>query len=89
MLLRILLLSCLLLALTISALGVVYSKHESRRLFIALQSEIAARDELNVEWGRLQLEQSTWQAHARLEDEARERLRMVMPGVQSTVIIKP
>lgn len=86
---RLLLLAILVLVLMISALEVVYNKHESRRLFITLQAEIAKRDELNVEWGRLQLEQSTWQAHARLEDEARERLQMVMPGIQSTVIIKP
>ena len=37
------------------------------------------RDRLEIEWGQLQLEQSTWAAHARIEKVARERLHMKPP----------
>ena len=73
------LLPMLVLAVVLSALGVVYAKHQSRKLFIALQSLEAARDEMNIEWGQLQLEQSTWAAHARIEKLAREKLAMRPP----------
>lgn len=70
-----------------SALGVVYSRHQSRVLFMELQQVLERRDELNVEWGRLQLEQSTWATHGRIEREARTRLGMRMPDARSTVIL--
>jgi len=57
---------CLLFAAVLgSALGVVYSKYQNRKLFIELQALQTRRDEMSVEWGRLQLEQSTWAAHGR------------------------
>ena len=43
----------------LSALAVVYTKHESRRLFVELEQLTHERDELNIEWGQLQIEQST------------------------------
>ena len=46
------------LAVLMSALGVVYTKHESRKLFVELDRLKTERDQINVEWGRLQLEQS-------------------------------
>ncbi|MBK1692710.1 cell division protein FtsL [Ectothiorhodospira mobilis] len=70
-----------------SALGVVYTRHQSRVLFMGLQQALERRDALNVEWGRLQLEQSTWATHGRIEREARERLDMRMPDARSTVIL--
>lgn len=85
--LRLLGLSALFLAVIASALGVVYSKHYSRGLFTALQSELEERDRLNVEWGQLQLEQSTWATHGRIEEVARGRLHMVLPDARSTVIL--
>src|SRR5690606_30577849 len=54
----------------VSALALVYTKHESRKLFIELERLTAVRDELNIEWGRLQIEQSTWATHARIEQVA-------------------
>ncbi len=72
-----------------SALGVVYAKHTSRKLFVELQTLEKIRDEMEVEWGQLQLEQSTWGTHARVEGIARERLEMVMPPVESVVIVEP
>ena len=50
-----------------SALAMIYTKHESRKLFIELEQLTAERDELNIEWGQLQIEQSTWATHARIE----------------------
>ncbi len=82
----ILLLSLLVLA---SALGLVYSKHQSRKLFVHLQALQMARDELNIEWGRLLLEQSTLATPARVERIARERLGMRPPAPETIVIVAP
>lgn len=75
-------------AVLASALGVVYSKHQTRKLFIELQALQTVRDELSVEWGRLQLEQSTWAAHGRIETIAVERLHMHLPAVGSIVAVE-
>lgn len=81
--------TALLLALVItSALGVVYSKHHSRKLFVELQQVREQIDELNVDWGRLQLEQSAWSAHGRIESIARKRLGMKLPDANEVVYIK-
>jgi cell division protein FtsL len=77
------------LAVLASAVGVVYAKHESRQLFIELQTLQEVRDKLNVRWGRLQLEQSTWATHGRIEDVAREKLAMKIPAAAAVVIVKP
>ncbi|MDN5869803.1 MAG: cell division protein FtsL [Nitrococcus sp.] len=69
-----------------SGVGVIYSKHKSRRLFVELQALQRERDQLNIEWGRLQLEQGAWATHGRIERIARERLEMRMP-TQSDVVI--
>ncbi|WJW76851.1 cell division protein FtsL [Thiohalobacter sp. IOR34] len=72
-----------------SAIGVVYAKHRSRTLFVELQGLQAERDALNIEWGQLQLEQSTWATHGRIEDLARSRLGMVIPAPEQVVIVRP
>lgn len=84
-----LLLGLLALAGFASAIGVVYAKHESRKLFMELQALQATRDEMNVEWGQLQLEQSTLATHARIDTEARTKLGMIAPAPETVVIIKP
>ena len=73
----------------LSALGVVYAKHQSRTLFNKLQQIYKERDEMNVEWGRLQLEQNTWASHGRIERIVSEELNMGLPNPKSTVIIYP
>lgn len=75
-------------AVMVSALAVVYSRHESRKLFVELQALQEERDEMNVDWGRLQLEQSTWTTHGRVADTARERLDMVVPETTKIRILK-
>ena len=72
-----------------SALAVVYTKHQTRKLFVELDGYMKQRDELNVEWGRLQLEQSTLNTHGRIEEAARTHLKMVLPEYQNILIIEP
>ncbi len=54
-----------------SAVGVVYAKHASRKLFVEQEALRKERDRLDIETGRLLLEQSTWAAHSRIERVAR------------------
>lgn len=82
-------LALLAVAVFASALGVVYTQHQSRKLFAELQNLQGARDELNVQWGRLQLEQSTWATHGRIEATAREKLDMMLPPPSAVVLVKP
>jgi cell division protein FtsL len=74
-------------AIFVSALQVVITRHETRRLFVELQALERTRDELNEEWGRLQLEQSTWAINDRIESFARTKLSMKMPERSSMVLL--
>jgi len=76
------------LLVLLSALGVVWSKHQSRQLFGELQALEERRDEYNAEWSRLQLEQSTWGTHARIEGIAREQLDMERPPMGRVIIVR-
>jgi cell division protein FtsL len=60
-------------------LATVNSNHHARKLFSGLEKEQQRMRALDVEWGQLQLEQSTWAAHARIEKIAKERLQMKTP----------
>ena len=77
----------LLLALTACALGLVTSQHQARKLFAELEREQESAKQLDVEWGQLQLEQSTWAMHARIDKIARERLRMSVPDAKRTQVV--
>lgn len=79
----------LMLLLMISALGVVYSKHHARKSFVKLNELHQQRDELNTEWGRLQLELSTYTTHGRIERQARQRLQMRVPAHHEIVLVTP
>lgn len=70
----------LLLAVIACALGVVTSQHKARKLFVALQQEKERAQEMDVEWGQLQLEQSTWAAPVRVEKVAVQKLLMQLPA---------
>lgn len=67
------------IAVLVSGLASVYAKHQSRKLFVELQALVAERDRLEMDWGRLQIEQSTQANHARVEQLARDRLAMRAP----------
>ncbi|MGB6602891.1 MAG: cell division protein FtsL [Steroidobacteraceae bacterium] len=72
-----------------SAAGAVYCKHRARELFIQLEALNARRDNLEIEWGQLQLEQSAWSTHAFVERVAGTRLHMAMPPPKDIEIIAP
>lgn len=78
----------LFLLLIASAVGVVYARHENRKLFNQLETLERERDELNIEFGRLQLEQATWADTRRIEKMARSELGMVFPGTAETEVIR-
>ena len=81
-------LSLILLAvLTLSALGLVTAQHKARKLFIELEREQEHSRQLDVEYGQLQLESSTWSMHTRIERIARQSLRMRLPEAGRVQII--
>lgn len=69
------------------ALGVVSSQHKARKLFVELQKEQELTTRLDVEWGQLQLEQSTWATHARIEKIAGTTLQMRVPDARHLQVI--
>ena len=79
----------LLALLTACALGLVTSQDRTRKLFAELEREQEQAKQLDVEWGQLQLEQSTWAMHARVEKIARERLHMSVPDAKRTEVVMP
>ena len=79
----------LLLAIIATSLGVVYSRHQDRMLFIELQALGYEKDAMDVEYGQLQLEQSTLTTHGKVEHAARTRLGMIIPAPQQVQIIRP
>lgn len=72
----------------LSALAIVYTKHESRRLFVELEELTAERDRLNIEWGQLQIEQSTFATHGRIEQVAADELALTRPEPSDIYVIE-
>lgn len=76
-------------AVLASAVAAVYAKHENRKLFMELQTLTEERDRLEVDWSRLQIEQSTWSTHARVEQLARGEMGMRNPGSDELRVVAP
>lgn len=74
-------------AVVISSVGVIKAKHQSRQLFVELEALNRERDRLQVDWGRLQLEQSTWGTHSRIESLASEELKLDRPLADRVVVV--
>jgi cell division protein FtsL len=72
-----------------SAAGAIWCKHRARELFVELEALNAHRDNLEIEWGQLQLEQSAWSSHAFVERVASTKLQMAMPPPKEIEIIGP
>ena len=72
----------------LSSMAMVYTKHESRKLFVELEQLTDQRDELNIEWGQLQIEQSTWATHARIEQVATDDLSLLRPEATEIYVIE-
>jgi cell division protein FtsL len=79
----------LLAVLVVCALALVTSQHRSRKLYVELQKEQDIARELDVEWGKLQLEQGTWAMHARIEKIAARSLGMQVPPPERMRIVSP
>jgi len=77
------------MAVLLTSVSVVYAKYVSRKDFVKLQAIRAQVDSINVDWGRLQLEQSTWATHGRVEKIARKKLKMRLPSTDEVVVVKP
>ena len=82
------LLVALILASIASAIGVVYARHRHRLLFVELAKLEKVRDELNIEFGRLQLEQATVAESNRIDQVARMRLGMKFPEAGDVVVVR-
>jgi cell division protein FtsL len=75
------------LILVACALSVVTSQHKARKLFVELENEQALARRLTIEWGQLQLEQSTWAMRTRVEKIATEQLHMQLPDASRVQFI--
>jgi cell division protein FtsL len=72
-----------------SAAGAIYCKHRAREMFVELEQLNARRDNLEIEWGQLQLEQSAWSTQAFVERVASTKLHMAMPPPKEIEIVAP
>jgi cell division protein FtsL len=79
----------LMLAVIGSSIGVVYARHEGRKQFVKLQTLVSDKERMDVEWGQLQLEQSTLTTQGQIEHAARKRLGMINPLPGQIVILEP
>jgi cell division protein FtsL len=77
----------LLLAVIASGVAVVWARHQDRAAFVQLSKLQNQRDALNVEFGRLELEQATWASPSRIEQIARGQLGMISPPAASEEMI--
>lgn len=75
--------------LILTALGSITAQHKSRKLYIELQQQQDRAKQYDVEWGQLQLEQSTWAMHARIEQIAGQRLHMEVPDAKRIQVVQP
>jgi cell division protein FtsL len=75
-------------AVTASGVWVTDAKHHARQLFIELERLNREQDQLQIDWGRLQIEQSTWATHPRIESLARERLHLINPADEQLVVVQ-
>jgi len=70
-------------------MGVIYSKYQSRLLFVEIQQQERELDRYEVEWGQLQLELTTLAEENRVEQIARDKLKLVMPERDKIIYLKP
>jgi cell division protein FtsL len=67
----------------------VTSQHKARKLFVELQKQQEDAKQLEVEYGQLQLEQSTWAMHSRVEKIAANILHMRVPPAARVHLVPP
>ena len=76
-------------AIMASAMAAIYAKHESRKSFMELQRLQVERDRMEIEWGQLQIEQSTWSTYGRVEQLARKDMQMREPETDQMTLLGP
>ncbi len=86
---RLILAVALAVALFVSAVALVYVQHHRRMQFVELRKLERGRDAMQVEWGQLKLEQSTWATHERIERLALDKLDLHMPAAAEVVLVSP
>jgi len=86
---KVALLSLMFVLVLVMAISVVYTKHMNRKYFSELQTLENTRDEMNIEWGQLQLERSTFATSSEIERSARKNLGMDQPGSKEVIYIQP
>ena len=72
----------------VSAVAVVWTRHQSRVLFVQLTQLQAQRDDLNIEFNKLELEQATWGEPRHIDSDARSKLGMFMPRPQDVRLVR-
>lgn len=76
-------------AVFLSAIALIDARHQNRVEFEALEQAQQQRDQLNIDWGRLLLEQSTWATHAYIEQSATQKLGMSTPAASEILVVRP
>ena len=76
-------------AVLASGIAVVYARQQHRQAYVQLTRLLKQRDEINIEFSRLQLEQATWAETNRIEQVATERLGMSFPLASELLVVKP
>jgi cell division protein FtsL len=79
--------STLVVGVFLSALVIITNQHQARKLFIEVQQLEKNKDVLNEEWGKLQIEQSTWATNDRIENISKNDLKMKDPDIKSIVFL--
>ncbi len=82
-------LALVVMAVLTTGVGIVYARQQHRQSYVQLTGLLRERDEINIEFSRLQLEQATWAETNRIEQVATERVGMVFPSDAQVVVIKP
>jgi cell division protein FtsL len=72
-----------------SGISVVYARQQHRQAYVELTRLLKQRDEINIEFSRLQLEQATWAETNRIEQIATERLGMSFPATPELLVVQP
>jgi cell division protein FtsL len=75
------------MAIVATGVGIVVARHDARQLFAELEALKREQDRLEVDWGRLRLEQSAYATHPRIEQVARDQLGLIAPDPQSIVVV--
>jgi cell division protein FtsL len=82
------LVTVLLLALLVSGISVIYTTFKNRSMLNELQQLRNQRNELQVQWGQLLIEQSTFSLDSRIERKAIEELQMIIPEFSDVVMVR-